>query len=134
MTRRRRGSRGRGRRRWRGNRKCRGFIDKRGFKERRRKMEKGGNKKKYILWSLFSQFFFGKFHLWSLGTPHNVSATCILRQCIIYFKVVQPYEILVPGWLVLSLSPETVLAPTAAVEDCCLLSSSSRLSLLSRTA
>ena len=53
---------------------------------------------------------------------------------VIYFKADHPYGVLLPGWLVLSLSPEIGLAPTAAVEDCCLLSSSSKVSQRSRTA
>ena len=60
--------------------------------------------------------------------------TKVSQRIYIYFKADHPYGVLLPGWLVLSLSPETRLAPTAAVEECCLLSSSSRISLLSRTA
>ena len=68
----------------------------------------------------------------------RAGARCLFRPLVqsslaislqyIYFKADHPYGVLLPGWLVLSSFPGTVLAPTAAVEDCCLLSSSSRSS------
>ena len=56
------------------------------------------------------------------------------RPYLFYFKIDQPNRIRSLGWLVPSPPTETGLPTTAAVTDCHILSSSSNLSLLSRTA
>ena len=66
-------------------------------------------------------------YLWGIIFSRKRANKSSSKNTYIYFKADHPYGVL------LFLSPEKRLAPTA-VEECCLLSSSSRISLLSMTA